>query len=75
MEDAIKTLFSLDKKEEGYSIQIVVWDNSDPSNWDDEFVIQCDELDTKKGVKRTTRRLTRFMNQYKKTPLKGKISK
>lgn len=75
MEDTIKQLFTLDKKDTGYSIQIVVWDNTVNEVWDDEFVFDTTDLVDERTAKRITRRLDRFMDTYKKTPSKGKVTK
>lgn len=71
----LKSLFSLDKSKEGYSFQLVVWDNANPDTWDDEFVFHSADMDDEASLKRVTNKLIRFLREYKETPLKGKVTK
>lgn len=75
MEDtSLATLFNLDK-DEGYAIQVVIWSNKEGTNhWDKEFIINTEDLDEVNAHKTVTR-LRRFLNQYKKVPLKGGVTK
>lgn len=72
MEEALKTLFSADKNKEGYSFQLVVWDNGYTENWDDEFVFHSEDMIDDKTRKRVTKKLLRFMDTYKKVPIAGR---
>jgi hypothetical protein len=56
----IKDLFTLDK-DEGYDIQIMIWDRRDLNTWQSEFVINQEDLNDEK-----VKSLVHFMDQYKK---------
>lgn len=72
MEDVVKSLFTLDRKD-GYCLQLFVIPNGEV-HWVNEIVIQQDDL--KEGnVKATVEKLQRFLGHYKKKPLSGRITK
>ena len=74
MEKTVQKLFTLDG-DEGYTIQMVIWSNAENIEvWDDEFLLSGEDLADGKA-KRTTKRLLRFLNTYKKEPLSGKVVK
>jgi len=75
MEAALKSLFSTDKSPEGYSFQLVVWDDTNPEHWDDEFIFYSEDMKNDESVKYVTQQLIRFLDKYKKTPLDGKVAK
>lgn len=75
MDDALRSLFALDKNDANYSIQIVVWDNTDNETWDAEYVIQSEDMANERIAKHVTKGLTKFMDTYKKTPLIGRVAK
>ena len=80
MEEAtlVKELFELDR-DEGFTIQLVVWPDIDGhTDWDAEFVIHREDFETKESTEDAVNRLKRFLNGYKKKPLpvdSGKIMK
>ncbi len=78
MEDAVRSLFKLDK-DEGYAIQLVVWPNYAPQMddpvWDQDHMLQSDDFDDDKKLHRTVKKLTRFLDQYKKVPLNAGVAK
>lgn len=73
MEETLKTLFSADKSKEGYSFQLTVWDNAvEGEHWDQEFMFYSSDMEDPEKVKYVTKDLVKFMDNYKKTPLRPK---
>jgi len=75
MEDtSVANLFTQDK-DEGYAIQILIWSNKeDTDHWDKEFIINTKDLNEVNAPK-TIKKLRRFLDSYKKIPLKGGVTK
>lgn len=73
MEDAVARLFKLDK-DEGYAIQLVVWRNGE-EHWHRDHMIQSNDFDDEGSTRAATRRLTSFLDEYKKVPLSESVTK
>lgn len=77
-QDTFRRLFTLDGGDEGFAIQLLVWSN-DPEKhvkqgYEGEFMIQMDDL-KEENITLTLRFLKRFLNKYKKKPLRGGVTK
>lgn len=70
-------LFTLDKGE-GYSIRLEIWPNGNELEenmcWYDQFMIHPGDFDGDKTAQ-TTRRMRRFLRQYKKRPIGEGVAK